>query len=253
MDYNEMLEKLRAPFPVDQVHWRVGATDQKRQAKETGSQNAKPTVGIPLAYLDARNVMERLDEVCGCDWQDRYPHGNAGYCEIGIKIDGEWVWRGNGAGATDIEAEKGQYSDAFKRAGVLWGIGQYLYGIKVGFKPVTQGWKPEFSDETMNELNTLLKNYSVKATKNYIDFMYKRFHGVMKATMEHSDSVFLIKKGIADKNLSMAAEAFFELDQEDQGILMTAWTKGGPFTTKEHEIIKSTEFRLARFPDGAEE
>lgn len=33
----------------------------------------------------------------------------------------------NGAGETQVEGEKGKFSDAFKRAAVLWGVGRYLY------------------------------------------------------------------------------------------------------------------------------
>jgi hypothetical protein len=122
------LDELKKPFPENRIHWRVGSTNKRKIQKETGNKDAKPTKGIPLAYIDARDVMERLDYVCGPEnWQCRYPF--AGCCEIGIKINGEWVWKSNGAGVTDVEAEKGQYSDAFKRAAVLWGIGQYLYDL----------------------------------------------------------------------------------------------------------------------------
>ncbi|MEE8207859.1 MAG: Rad52/Rad22 family DNA repair protein [Nitrosomonadaceae bacterium] len=108
--------ELKKPFPERCIHWRVGATTSSKDK------------GIALAYIDARDVMERLDFVFGVGgWQCRYPF--AGCCEIGAKIDGEWVWKSNGAGVTDYEAEKGQYSDAFKRAGVMWGVGQYLYGL----------------------------------------------------------------------------------------------------------------------------
>jgi len=114
-------ERLKEPFDPKVVHWRVGATNAKKL-------NVKPweaTSGIALAYVDARDVMKRLDDVCGDMWQVRYPF--PGCCEIGIKVGDEWLWRGNGAGATDVEGEKGQYSDAFKRAAVLWGVGRYLY------------------------------------------------------------------------------------------------------------------------------
>lgn len=118
-------EQLKKPFDPKVIHWRVGATNKRKIQQETGNQNAKPTKGIALAYVNARDVMKRLDDVCGDDWQARHPY--KGYCEIGIKIDGEWLWRGDGAGETDVEGEKGQFSDAFKRAGVPWGIARYLY------------------------------------------------------------------------------------------------------------------------------
>lgn len=110
---SEILAALKEPFDPKVVSWRVGAT------------NGDKTKGIALAYIDARDVMKRLDDVMGAEWQCRYPF--EGCCEIGLRIGGEWVWRSNGAGETQVEAEKGQYSDAFKRAAVLWGIGRYLY------------------------------------------------------------------------------------------------------------------------------
>ena len=101
------IEKLSEPFPASAISWRIGST------------NSDKTKAIPLAYIDARDVMERLDHVCGPqNWQCDYPF--QGCCRIGIKIDGEWVWKSNGAGETHVEAEKGQYSDAFKRAAVSW-------------------------------------------------------------------------------------------------------------------------------------
>ena len=126
------LEDLAAPFNQDQISWRVGSTNAKKVRAETGNQKAHATKGIALAYIDARDVMERLDQVCGpANWQDKYSHaGNRVVCDIGIKIDGEWVWKANGAGDTQVEADKGALSDAFKRAAVMWGVGRYLYSIE---------------------------------------------------------------------------------------------------------------------------
>lgn len=121
MNKQSITAQLKTPFPAKLVKWRVGATNAKKL-------NCKPweaTKGIALAYIDARDVMKRFDEVCGDNWQVEYPF--KGCCRIGVKIGDEWLWRSNGAGETDVEAEKGEYSDAFKRAAVLWGVGRYLY------------------------------------------------------------------------------------------------------------------------------
>ena len=114
-----MFDKLKAPFPPDRISWRIGSTTKDKSR------------GMALAYIDARDVMERLDEVCGFDgWQCRYPHANGKtVCEIGIRIKDEWIWKADGAGDTDVEAEKGALSDAFKRAAVRWGVGRYLYDL----------------------------------------------------------------------------------------------------------------------------
>lgn len=114
------LAKLKEPFEPDRISWRVGSTTKDKSK------------GMALAYIDARDVMQRLDDVCGPEnWQCDYPHaGSKTVCRIGIKVNDEWVWKSNGAGDTDIESEKGALSDAFKRAAVLWGIGQYLYDLE---------------------------------------------------------------------------------------------------------------------------
>lgn len=118
MSYTEIDRALKRPFPASQISWRVGATKKDKSA------------GIALAYLDARDVMRRLDEVFGLMWQVKYSHADQKtICEIGVCIDGQWIWRAGGAGDTDIEAEKGAISDAFKRAAVLFGVGRYLYEL----------------------------------------------------------------------------------------------------------------------------
>ena len=111
--------KLSAPFPPEVISWRVGAM--------TGSKDK----GLALAYIDARDVMQRLDVIVGPEnWQNKYSHANGKtVCDIGIRCGAEWVWKADGAGDSDVEAEKGALSDAFKRAAVRWGIGRYLYGI----------------------------------------------------------------------------------------------------------------------------
>jgi len=117
-------QQLKEPFDPKVISWRVGATTKDKSK------------GIALAYIDARDVMKRLDDVCGDSWQVEYPFD--GCCRIGIKIDSEWVWRSNGAGETQVEGEKGKFSDAFKRAAVLWGVGRYLYyldNVWVPLKP----------------------------------------------------------------------------------------------------------------------
>ena len=114
----DLQHRLSRPFEVKKISWRVGATSKDKSK------------AIPLAYIDARDVMYRLDDVFGLDWQCKYSHaGNKTICEIGVLIDNKWVWRAGGAGDTDIEAEKGAISDAFKRAAVLFGIGRYLYDL----------------------------------------------------------------------------------------------------------------------------
>lgn len=119
------LYRLSLPFPRSAVHWRVQGSPYERDGKFSA---------MALAYLDARDVMDRLDEVCGGDrWQSQFDETAKGriICRLSIDVtgNGDWVMKSDGAGDTDVEGEKGALSDALKRAAVSWGIGRYLYRL----------------------------------------------------------------------------------------------------------------------------
>jgi hypothetical protein len=63
--------------------------------------------------------------------------------------------------------------------------------------------------------------------------------------LKYAESILAIKAGIALEDYSTAAEEWFSLTDEDKMILWKAPSKGGVFTTKEREIMKSAEFREA--------
>ena len=117
------LSDLAKPFPKEAVHWRIQGSPFNGREGWTAR---------ALAYLDARDVMDRLDEVCGpAGWQSEIsetPQGRV-ICRLGIRTDEGWVWKSDGAGKTAVEGEKGGISDALKRAAVPWGVGRYLYRL----------------------------------------------------------------------------------------------------------------------------
>lgn len=122
----DIFERLAAEFPRDAVHWRA----------QTLTSNGDKA--LALAYLDARDVMDRLDEVCTPGgWRNTVTETAKGrlIATIEIKVDGEWIGKTDGAGDTDVEGDKGGISDALKRAAVLWGIGRYLYRLKTVWAP----------------------------------------------------------------------------------------------------------------------
>ena len=63
--------------------------------------------------------------------------------------------------------------------------------------------------------------------------------------LKFAESILAIKAGIALEDYSTASEEWFSLTDEDKTILWKAPSKGGAFTTKEREIMKSKEFREA--------
>lgn len=129
MDRTEIdLSALAAPFLAGDVEWRIVQSGQ----------NAKGIWAKCVAYITARAIMERLDAVCGPEnWQVRCEGaGDRLMTGIGIRVGTEWVWKWDGAGhlasndgLSAADAGKGDFSNALKRAGVLWGIGRYLYKV----------------------------------------------------------------------------------------------------------------------------
>ena len=82
-----------------------------------------------LLYKDARCDMNILDETVGAErWQRKHEiiGGNL-FCNVGILFDGEWIWKQDVGVESYTEKEKGQASDAFKRACFNWGLGRELY------------------------------------------------------------------------------------------------------------------------------
>ena len=84
-----------------------------------------------LLYKDARVDMRLLDEVVGTmNWKREHEiiNGNL-YCTVSIYNEAtqQWVSKQDVGVESNTEKEKGQASDAFKRACFNWGIGRELY------------------------------------------------------------------------------------------------------------------------------
>jgi hypothetical protein len=138
---------LHAPTPADERKTRPDRATWQHKATCPGKgcpSQRDPSAHVQLTYVDARYVQKVLDETVGpANWQSEFSMADGGKvsCRIGIRVefgDGpEWVYKGDGAGATDIEGDKGSFSDAFKRAGVAWGIARDLYGDDAPAAPVS--------------------------------------------------------------------------------------------------------------------
>lgn len=86
-----------------------------------------------LLYKTARVDRAILDEEFGqMNWQNDFKvidgkmYGGIGVCNNNNGTH-EWVWKWDCGTESNTEAEKGQASDCFKRAGFKWGIGVELY------------------------------------------------------------------------------------------------------------------------------
>jgi len=110
--------KLNTPLKIDEIDFRVQSVNKGGYA----------TI---LAYKDARVDMNRLDAVIGFEyWQKKYDLiDNHLFCSIGIynKVINQWIWKQDVGTESNTEKEKGEASDAFKRACFNLGIGRELY------------------------------------------------------------------------------------------------------------------------------
>jgi len=154
----DIIAALAEPLPRDEIKLRVGQVTKNSKGERQRVPYEDGTKATLLAYHDARHVMERLDNVFGSHaWQDSYRVLGAGAVECTLSIfmeaSNRWVSKsdvGYPNSPTDPEPEalKSAYSDAFKRAGVKWGIGRYLYALpESGWWPVNKWGKLSASDE----------------------------------------------------------------------------------------------------------
>ncbi|TYR75546.1 recombinase [Rossellomorea vietnamensis] len=122
----DIAKQLQRPFPPEEIEFRV---------QSCGISNGRPWAMV-LAYVQARAIQRRLDEVFGWDgWTDEYrSQNNNMICRLGVKTDSGWIYKENGASETQVEAFKGGISAAFKRVAASgYGIGRYLYDLTESF------------------------------------------------------------------------------------------------------------------------
>ena len=114
---------------------------------------------VALLYKDARCDMDILDETYGAmNWQSDYKTVKDNlYCGIGVKSEGEWIWKWDCGIESRADGEgnekKGEASDAFKRAGFKWGIGRELYTAPKIFIPaevIIDGGKKVLADKKLS-------------------------------------------------------------------------------------------------------
>ena len=162
----QIMAELRVPFKDSELEYRVGATNRDK------------TMGLALAYVEARAIQNRLDNVIGVNnWRMSYKEIDGGFiCTLSLRIEGEWISKEDGAQITEFESLKGGISSAFKRvASSGWGLGRYLYDLKNNWFPIEKkgnGYyfkvKPivSFNDKTSKEDTPKIKPVSVRTAVN---------------------------------------------------------------------------------------
>ena len=102
----------------------------KPEEIECRLQTATEKQATYLLHKTARTDVSILSECYGDKWKNEF-HNIDGklFCTISVWNDEikSWVSRSNVGTESNIEKEKGEASDAIKRAGFMWGIGSELY------------------------------------------------------------------------------------------------------------------------------
>jgi hypothetical protein len=121
-EVERIAQALAAPFEAAEVRFKPAVVSGNR--------------ALALAYVDARVIQDRLDDVLGVmGWQDSYkvlPDGSV-MCRLRLKIGEQWITKVDVGGQSEQPdggaRTKAAFSDALKRAAVKFGIGRYLYRL----------------------------------------------------------------------------------------------------------------------------
>lgn len=128
MDINNIISQLRQPFPASRIDWKV----QTKKKDETAA--------LVVAYVDARDVSERLNKVCPGQWSTKFGvlYSNEDVlgveCALTIRTDEVALTRAD-VGIGDLSDDmmnaglKTHYSDALKRAAVHFGVNSCAYEL----------------------------------------------------------------------------------------------------------------------------
>jgi hypothetical protein len=118
----EFLEILSKPFDPKEVEVKIQAVNRDRTRAQV------------VAYVDARTVLDRLDEAVGpTGWSDSYEVLTNGTDGEGRRlVEVKCTLTVLGVSKEDVgegDSLKAAFSDALKRAAVKFGVGRYLYRL----------------------------------------------------------------------------------------------------------------------------
>lgn len=224
-----LLPLLKKPIPHS---WRV----------QSYSKN-KPVATV-MAYIDQRDLMDVLDAYCEYGWQKKYEEvaGNL-FCSIGINMpDGTTQWRSDCGVESNQDAEKGRASDAAKRAGVNWGVGRFLYDMKIQYVTTNAkkdaGNYPHCIDEQGKQiwdLTEYINNKNPDAPKAPVQ--------IKEPTTEEKTSMMQgrlnpeLPDGLAYKIINAKTQEDLKVIWEDNKDLQTVKKFTDAVTTKKKELL----------------
>ena len=153
--------------PLKDVEWRVDGRPSGAKARF-------------VPYLNAPTVARLLDLWVGPEnWRDEYEPapGKGLWCHLSVRVKdvintatgssvSDWVTKTDIGVPSNFEGEKGQVSDAFKRAACLkWGVGRNVYDLPTLWAPCRVDPKGNAwpNDETLPHIQKQLKALGFEA------------------------------------------------------------------------------------------
>lgn len=138
-----------------------------------------------LLYKTARTDADILDETVGADkWENDFKViDEVLYGGIGVDYGNGMVWKWDAGTESNMEADKGRASDAFKRAGFKHGIGRELYTAPYIFVPADKC-----------NITKDRKCYD-KFTVSWIDYTDGRITGLAIVNTKTGREVYTMSKG----------------------------------------------------------
>lgn len=203
-------------------------------------QSVKEKGCVLLVYKDARVDMKILDEVFGIDgWQRTHNVVNDSlFCSVKIWSDKYncWIEKQDVGTESFTEKEKGQASDAFKRACFNIGIGRELYSAPFIYIQLQQ-------DEVTNNNGKFSLKYSIEFSVKSIEYDSER---------NISKIVIVDKKGkvrfpfndsssIKEPTITDACEKMMSSKTDDEAV--KCWNLFPQFVKEQGFIKACTEIR----------
>ncbi len=166
VNWKDILEKLAHPFKAEQIEWKV-------QSNPKDPEKDNRYWGFIVPYIDARDVIERLNLVVPGNWKEEYSKpifslsdylGNNNdnivmtlACTLTIYGYSHFDYGTHTIGRKDTysfgNADKAVISDALKRAALKFGIGMHIYRYpKLQGVVVSSGKGFRIADETKKDL-----------------------------------------------------------------------------------------------------
>ena len=196
-----------------------------------------------LLYKDARCDRKILNETVGeLNWQSDYTEEhNMLFCRVGIRNPetGEWIWKSDTGSESNIDAQKGLASDAFKRSCFAFGIGEELYSapdmwIPVQEKDMYQGtYCQSFRVNEMSVEDGYITSLSIVDKWNNVRYTYNKTEAAQPIKQEQRETVPSPKVSASlnskdevitiDESLSITPEEFLMGTQQTPNEMIKAF------------------------------